>query len=263
MLKLVKFVAIASTRQSAAARIIPFAALQHRPYKTEMNLEWVEPPKIPCIDPAKSGDRSPLPQVDLKSLRPKFAKSGIKVQMFMDRKDISEEVKRLSTIEFAPHKEHVKVIKQEALSKVQRHVMDCGTMEAQITCLTIKIRNMQRHMAMRKHDKSAKVLLKEMIEQRNSYLGHLRRFDYKRFEWLLEKMDLVYYAPVNMIERVTRKGALRKLTAYYCDKVRKDRLEEYRLELEKEKEVFSKEKEEVLKWIEQEEQELLKLKSQG
>ena len=62
------------------------------------------------------------------------------------------------------------------------------------------------------------------------------------------------------IERVTRKGALRKLTTYYCDTLRKERLEAYKEQLAKEKEAFIKEKEELIKWIEQEEKELEKLK---
>ncbi len=41
-----------------------------------------------------------------------------------------------------------------------------------------------------------KVALKELIERRNGFLKHLRRFDYKRYEWLLEKLDLVFYAPI-------------------------------------------------------------------
>ena len=47
-----------------------------------------------------------------------------------------------------------------------------------------------------------------------------------------------------------------KLTQIYCDKIRKQHLEEYKKELEKEKVVFDAEKKETLKWIEEEEQAL-------
>nr|CAG4641848.1 EOG090X09BQ [Eurycercus lamellatus] len=228
--------------------------------KSDFELEWVPPPKISCIDPAKSGDRSPIAQPDFSSLRYTFLRSNPNQQQFLDRQDIIPEVKKLATLEFAPRKEQVKVIKYDALRNIQRHFLDTASMEAAITCDTITIRNWQKHLEVNRTDKQLKVALKEKIDRRNSWLKHLRRMDYKRFEWLLEKLDLVYYAPANNIERVTRKGAMRKLTAYYCNKIRQERIDAYKLELEKEKESFVKEKEELLKWIEQEEKELIKLK---
>jgi small subunit ribosomal protein S15 len=62
-----------------------------------------------------------------------------------------------------------------------------------VACLTIKIRNQQRHTSAWKRDKFSLVTCKENIERRNSLLKHLRAYDYKRFEWLLEKLDLVYH----------------------------------------------------------------------
>lgn len=41
---------------------------------------------------------------------------------------------------------------------------------------------------------STKVYLKEKIEKRNRKLGKLRKYDYKQFEWILDKLDL-YYKP--------------------------------------------------------------------
>jgi len=41
-------------------------------------------------------------------------------------------------------------------------------------------------------NKRQKVVLKEMIEKRKSRLNKLRAADYKRFEWLLEKLKLEY-----------------------------------------------------------------------
>ncbi len=65
-----------------------------------------------------------------------------------------------------------------------------------MACLTIRIRNLQKHNAEKRHDVSNRHRLKEMIDRRKSLLKHLRRMDYKRFEWLLEKLDLVYHANV-------------------------------------------------------------------
>ena len=68
-----------------------------------------------------------------------------------------------------------------------------GIIYIAVACLTTRIRNLQKHFSNFKTDKVAKVGLKEKIERRNSLLRHLRRMDYKRYEWLLEKLDLVYY----------------------------------------------------------------------
>jgi len=160
------------------------------------------------------------------------------------------------SLEFAPHKKTVQVLKNDTLRQVQRHQLDCSSIESQVACLTIRIRNLQKHNAEKRHDVSNRHRLKEMIDRRKSLLKHLRRMDYKRFEWLLEKLDLVYHANVQPIEKVTRKGSLQKLTTYYCNSIREKCLEAYRHELESQKEAFTKEKEELLRWIEQEEKDL-------
>ena len=62
-----------------------------------------------------------------------------------------------------------------------------------VACLTVKIRNLQRHVSEMRTDKITRVNLQETIDRRKALLKHLRRIDYKRYEWLLEKLDLVYY----------------------------------------------------------------------
>jgi small subunit ribosomal protein S15 len=52
---------------------------------------------------------------------------------------------------------------------------------------------------------------------------------------------------------VTRKDSLRKLTQEHCDNLRTTRLEEYKKKLDKEKELFQKEKAEILAWIAEQE----------
>lgn len=37
-----------------------------------------------------------------------------------------------------------------------------------------------------------KVRLQHLIDSRKKQLKHLRKWDYPRFEWLLEKLDLEY-----------------------------------------------------------------------
>lgn len=54
-------------------------------------------------------------------------------------------------------------------------------------------------------------------------------------------------------ERVERKKSLRRLTSQWCEKVRTEKLAEYRNKLNSEKDEFLKEKLESLKWIKKEE----------
>jgi len=39
--------------------------IQLRMYNPKVNIEWVPPPKVSCLDPSKSGDRGALPELDL------------------------------------------------------------------------------------------------------------------------------------------------------------------------------------------------------
>nr|CAG4637167.1 EOG090X09BQ [Ceriodaphnia reticulata]SVE73052.1 EOG090X09BQ [Ceriodaphnia reticulata] len=237
------------------ANFLNLLGVQTRAYKAAVNIEWVPPPKVSCLDPTKSGDRGTLPQVDLN--RPRFRFSRVKPQVqFTERDDVPPEIRQLASIKFASFKEQIQLVKQDALAKVQRHVFDTASLESAIACLTIKIRNQQRHVKGCKRDVMSRVVCKENIEKRNSLLKHLRAMDYKRFEWLLEKLDLVYHPLPNPIVPVTRVGSVTKLASIYCDKVRAERLEAYKKELEAEKAKFVEEKANLQKWIEEEEREL-------
>ena len=59
--------------------------------------------------------------------------------------------------------------------------------------------------------------------------------------------------------QVTRKDSLEKLTTIYCDNIRNERLETYKMELAEQKLKFSEEKVEKEAWIAKEEKELSEL----
>nr|CAG4650302.1 EOG090X09BQ [Sida crystallina] len=231
-------------------KCVGFAGInQIRNYKSEFNLEWVPPPKVKCTDPSKSGDRSANPDVDL-------SRPMLHFDMLDELKTFSPTVQKLASLEFATEKEKIQVILQDTLKKVQRHPMDVSSIESTVAALTVRIRHCQKTILKHPYNVIHRHSLKELIEKRKSHLKHLRRMDYKRFEWLLEKLDLVFHANMNPVEVVTRKGALRKLTTYYCNSVREKRLEAYRKELEAQKAAFALEKTQLLEWIEKEEEEL-------
>lgn len=98
--------------------------------------------------------------------------------------------------------------------------------------MTVTIRRNQEYIAQHPHDKRNKQRLKELIEKRKKYLKILRKQDYRCFEWILEKLDLVYKPPPDKFHWITRKESLQKLTNIHCYKLRQQKLLEYRQVLE-------------------------------
>lgn len=84
----------------------------------------------------------------------------------------------------------------------------------------------------------------------------MRRRDYKRFEWMLEKLDLVYKAYPSYYHWITRRESLTKLTNIHCENVRNERLVAYRKQLESQQVDFLQRKLENLEFIRKEQLEL-------
>lgn len=97
--------------------------------------------------------------------------------------------------------------------------------------MTVTIRRFQEHMENFPRDKKIKVDLKELIDKRKKFLKYLRRWDYKRFEWVLEKLDLVFKPHPPNYHWITRKESLVKLTDIHCDGLRTEKLESFKKNL--------------------------------
>jgi len=132
---------------------------------------------------------------------------------------------------------------------VRRHKLDAGSAEATIARLTATIRMLQECYEKHPKNKQVRVPLKLLIDKRKKYLRYLRKWDYKRFEWILEKLDIVFKPAPENFDMVTRKGSLIKLTNLHCEKVRQDRLEAYRKELESKQLTFLEDKIKNLEFI--------------
>lgn len=104
--------------------------------------------------------------------------------------------------------------------------------------MTVRIRNLQQ--IMEKYPKNGQMidLLKRLIDKRKKYLKYLRRWDYRRFEWILEKLDLKYVAPPEEFHWITRRESLTKLTNIHCESLRNEKLQAYRKQLEKQQITF-------------------------
>lgn len=58
--------------------------------------------------------------------------------------------------------------------------------------MTTEIQYLQKHIAEQQRNVKLKVFLKELIDKRKKFLKFMRRWDYKRFEWVLEHLNLIY-----------------------------------------------------------------------
>jgi len=217
---------------------------------TEHGIVWRRPEYIPSWKPEKSGDLEAIKKVD--ESRPISSLLCVKDAL----ESVDEDTRRLLSLEFHPQKESTKVLRNDVLKKIRRHQHDVGSMEVQIASMTVKIRVWQKIVANDKKNKDVRVKLQELIDKRKKYLKHLRRMDYKRFEWIIERVGILYRPPPEFFRWITRKTSLKKLVRMHYYTTRKERLDEYRRILEAKKEPFLKEKAETQKWIAETEQKI-------
>lgn len=220
-------------------------------YKSDLKVRWIRPKKIPCILPIKSGDLSDFSYPDQKGFMKHFDKSE-------ELKTADDLVKNMFTLEQNRRAASVRIVEKEAVDSVKRHEHDWGSYEVRIARMTAKIRSMQDYMALNsknKKNKKEKVKLKEMIDKRKKFLRFLRRWDYKKFEWLLEKLDIIYRPYPEKFHAIARKESIRKLCTIHCDDVRQQRLDAYKKELQSKQIAFLEEKIKNLEFIRKEQEE--------
>uniref|UniRef100_A0A4Y0BFR9 Small ribosomal subunit protein uS15m n=1 Tax=Anopheles funestus TaxID=62324 RepID=A0A4Y0BFR9_ANOFN len=152
-------------------------------------------------------------------------------------------------------REMVENFKETLVRKVYRHDLDYGSMEAKLGLMTARIRQLARLHGTVPRQSVVKVQLKELIDKRKRFLRYLRRWDYRRFEYLLEKLDLVYKPYPTHFHWITRKDSLRKLTDIHCEQIKETRLEEYRKQLESQQLDFLEKKLKTLEFIRKEQTE--------
>ncbi|KAI4467218.1 28s ribosomal protein s15 mitochondrial [Holotrichia oblita] len=216
-------------------------------FKSDLKIKWVRPAKIPCYKAVVSGDLKPMPEVD-------FNRYQIEFRNCKGLEDADEIVQRLFKLEFASHKKIVQSYLKDITDSVQRHPFDKGSIESRIARWTGAIRAWQEIMESHPHNKTVKIKVKELIDKRKKHLKYLRRWDYKKFEWLLENLELVYKPHPKEYRWITRKDSLKKLTDKYCRDTVQDKLNEYKLVLQEQQPAFLEEKIRSLEFIRAEQQ---------
>ncbi|XP_012269284.1 28S ribosomal protein S15, mitochondrial [Athalia rosae] len=233
---------------AAIANIVRWEGYVVRNYalKSDLKIKWVRPEKIPSYKAEKSGDLGLNLNVKPSQLANHFDES-------IELKDADDIVKKLVTLEYLPLWETKEKKRVETLSLVKRHAYDNYSMEAKIAQMTTTIQHLQQRMELHPRDVKVKVFLKELIDKRKKFLGYLRRWDYRRFEWILEKLNLIYKAHPPQYLPVSRKDSLRKLTANHCENIVQGKLDAYKAELQAQQKEFFKEKWQKLVFVRNEE----------
>merc|ERR1712014_457792 len=98
--------------------------------------------------------------------------------------------------------------------------------------------------------------LKRKVDGRRAALALLRSQDYRKFEWLLEKLDLVYKPRPFVYRRTLRRKHTEILTNLLCDETRNFKLQSLKDELESKQPEYLRRKANILSKISAEEQEL-------
>ena len=83
-----------------------------------------------------------------------------------------------------------KSIKQEIMTKFQRHEGDTGSPEVQIALLTERINHLTAHLKMHKKDHHSRRGLLMMVGQRKGLLNYLTRLDIERYRSLIKELNI-------------------------------------------------------------------------
>lgn len=83
-----------------------------------------------------------------------------------------------------------KDVKTELIKEYQKHEGDTGSTEVQISILTHRIKQLNEHLKINKHDESSRRGLLIMVGRRRRLMNYLRHKDYVKYIDLVEKLQL-------------------------------------------------------------------------
>jgi len=228
-----------------------------------IHVKWQRPVTIQTCNPEISGDEGGLDSLGFSSIdvtQPRVALQGSHALAVAP-----EEVKRVTSLDFARRRDMLDKLSQEVVKSVQRHPRDFTSIEVCIALKTVKIRNAQHELIKQWPYKNQpmKHRLTHMVSSRRNMLRILRESDYKKYEWLLEKLKLLY-KPMpwdaepgrDVKENIARKKSIEKLTDMWCDELQRHRLTAYRKKLEAQQPEFLRRKADSLEKIMNTEREL-------
>ena len=234
-------------------------------------LKWQRPKRIlkDEFGASGSGDMETFPERDDFDLqRPRRPYRGVEDAIA----NAPEEVRKVFSVEFGRNSDLLEEYKTRLKAKVRRHRLDEDSLEVAIAEITATIRLRRRILDeaaepetlynkvkgyVQQHPmKNMRNGLRKLIYLRGRMLQRLRRTDIKKFEWVLEQLNLIFKEKPDVWQLIDRKTHLTRLTDLWCDELKQFRLDEYKLKLQDRQPKFLREKAETLRWIMKEEAEL-------
>jgi small subunit ribosomal protein S15 len=82
------------------------------------------------------------------------------------------------------------VEKTEIIKEFATHPVDTGSAEVQIAIFDRRIRQLQDHLRVNKHDESSRRGLLKLVGKRRRLLAYLRKTDTERYRAMLERLGL-------------------------------------------------------------------------
>jgi len=224
-------------------------------------IEWKEPEEISKLSRHEDGSGDMGSLLDLVGGSVDMSLPRIELEGCELLKHAPDEVKTILSLEFANFYNLTAHVKKEVIKKVQDHKLDVDSLSVGIASMTVGIRNDQEQLSeefkkLGKWNKKRAISVKNRVRTRLVLLKWLRQRDYKKFEWLLETLNIVYKPRPFEHEDIQRRVHQSRLTALWCDELRLHRLNEYKQSLDKEQPQFLREKAEKLRWIMEEEKDL-------
>jgi len=218
-------------------------------------MNWKKPVRIETCNPAISGDIGGLEhfgEVDL-------TQPPVHLEGSQELESAEEEVKRVLSLEFARRKDVTNKLKKTVVKNFQRHKLDMNSSEVNIAVCTVRIRNLQHYLInlWPYKNQPVKNKLTYLIASRRKMLIGLREEDYRKYEWILEKLNL-FYKPVPKYDHIeiSRRASIERLTDIWCQELKQNRLDKYKRKLEEEQPKFLRNKAAKLQHIMQEEKDL-------
>jgi small subunit ribosomal protein S15 len=79
---------------------------------------------------------------------------------------------------------------QQVIEEYRQHESDTGSPEVQVALLTNRINGLSDHFKAHKKDHHSRRGLLHMVSQRRRMLDYLRRYDFARYQGLIQRLGL-------------------------------------------------------------------------
>ncbi|CAG0901259.1 unnamed protein product [Darwinula stevensoni] len=163
-----------------------------------------------------------------------------------------ETTKELLSLNYSKAPDQYESYQMNLSQRVQRHKLDLDSPEVQIAKMTARLRWLQWLMCTaekRRCKNQFRGAVRKLMDQRRQALEMMRLSDYKCYEWVLEKLQIIHKPKPPIYINIQRRQSLRRLTSEYVYKLKKEKREALHQELKEKQEEFLREKIETLKWI--------------